>query len=306
MKSRVILATLIVTLYACSSEHVDPNPTYLLEVDGQMYEATTLWSGGNESCGTLYLDIDYFLQDMHYEMRFEISKKGHLFRAYSIVRHIPLKQRVIPRYYTPNYNAPSTFELSGFSFDELTGHVEFKYNGTVFFEDDNSQTLGFAGYVNTELNMDHPCTFGRSGLEYESEEIDLFSLTLSRDKWSTGHQGHYFFSYNGYRIYLYTSGDFWNYPLGEEMEFQPNDYTIDGVGVEFGELVGPMMADQISTVSDFEWKDYETSGTIVLENKYIENGDRMISGKMYLTIRDQGKQLYYLDGVSFRTGSYEN
>jgi hypothetical protein len=53
------------------------------------------------------------------------------------------------------------------------------------------------------------------------------------------------------------------------------------------------------------WKEYETSGTIVLENKYIENGDPMISGKMYLTIMDKGKQLYYLDGVSFRTGSWE-
>jgi hypothetical protein len=107
---------------------------------------------------------------------------------------------------------------------------------------------------------------------------------------------------DGYRIDLWTIGDLWNYPLGEEMEFVPNDYSKDWV--EFREVDG-LFAAQVVPVTQVPWKEYETSGTIVLENKYIENGDPMISGKMYLTIMDKGKQLYYLDGVSFRTGSWE-
>jgi hypothetical protein len=300
-----VLMAIVVLPTGCRQENVEPETSlYLpLEVDGQKYEVLDIEAGGNENCESLYVGIHYFIKDsdISYPMKFVISTKGHLQSA-QVHRWPHGVQRKV--FLTPRFHPTATFNISDFSFDVVTGMVKFRYAGTVFWRYDNEQSLTVSGNVEVELALDIPCGLGVRGLEYESDEIGLFSLGLAHSRYSTGRQTHQFFTPDGYRIDLWTIGDLWNYPLGEEMEFVPNDYTKDWV--EFYQMIGPLIANEHISVGDVQWKEYETSGTIVLENKYIENGDRMISGKMYLTIRDEGKQLYYLDGVSFRTGSHEN
>jgi hypothetical protein len=98
-----------------------------------------------------------------------------------------------------------------------------------FYTSDNTETREIQGSVYIESSRSIECGHGVTGLYYTSDELNLFSETLSRIKYSTGRQTHSFFTPDGYRIYLWTIGDLWNYPLGEEMEFLPNDYTKDWV-----------------------------------------------------------------------------
>jgi hypothetical protein len=235
MMSRFLFVTLLFSLFACGGEEVTPvvDPTYVFELNGQMYEADGIVTGGNENCGTLYITTDYYLDGAEvdaYNVDFEISKEGHLLRA-DVVHPPSGGLGTHLRYLTQSFNPISTFGISDFSLDELTGHVEFKYKGTLFYERDNNRTLDILGYVNTELNMDVPCCCGNPGLDYESDEINLFSLTHNRDKWSTGRQTHFFFSNNGFRIdhslateSIPGAGEYWSGKLAWEVEFKLSQY----------------------------------------------------------------------------------
>jgi hypothetical protein len=310
----LVLLAFAICVVGCKEPEVAPPPLveHHTTIDGKLYGGYVISEVGNENCENVFVTThnlateniagagEYWSGKLAWEVEFKLSQYGHPISVRYLEKNPNYGHGLV--FLPPNFNPMSTFRISDFHYDSTTGEISFSYEGTVFYDRDNTVTREIQGSVYIESSRSIECEYGVTGLYYTSDELNLFSETLSRTKYSTGRQTHRFITPDGYRIYLWTLGDLWNYPLGEEMEFVPNDYTKDWV--EFAE-VDRLFAAQVPSVDQVPWKEYETSGTIVLENKYIENGDPMISGKMYLTIRDEGKQLYYLDGVSFRTGSWE-
>jgi hypothetical protein len=293
----------LVLLVGCEKSEVDtPTVELYVNMDGKVYEAYVGSEFGNESCENLLVSTqNYDIEGEGYRfgIDFELSLQGDLLRI--------MYDEVGPNYpnglffLAPNFNPLSTFSISDFHYDPATGEIGFNYDGTVYYDRDNNVERHIHGRVHIESSQSIPCSFGVSGLSYKSPDINLFSLTLYRTESGFDlSQEHHFYSNNGYRVYLYFQGDPWHYPLGE-ITFSD---ASSPDRVEFAEVASFFVV-QVAFATDVEWKEYETSGSIVLEDKYIENGDPLISGKMYLTIKDEGRQLYYLDGVSFRVGSFE-
>lgn len=79
---------------------------------------------------------------------------------------------------------------------------------------------------------------------------------------------------------------------------QPLDRVI------FKELIGPLKADQIKKTTQTDWKNYKTTGKIIIQEKYKEKGMNMIKGSIDLIAKENGEIKYNLSGIEFRTGSF--
>jgi len=64
-------------------------------------------------------------------------------------------------------------------------------------------------------------------------------------------------------------------------------------------IAGQQQSDQI-------WKNYETSGTLNIQEKYIEKNQKIVKGTLDLTAKENGVIKYNLRGIEFKTGSFEN
>lgn len=270
-----------------------------INIDGTDYTSNEMVYG-NENCQKVYVKANYFKEDEEsFSIEFAISKDGNLLGVKYEER--PISGSGIRKLFlTPNFNPLSTFNISNFIYNPTTGEVSFNFNGTVFYENDNEIVRNIYGKykVHTLRNVD--CTVPDTGIYYDGEDIKLFSYTHDISRYNNQAQEHRFFSNNGFAIYLHTAKDLSLYP-SHEIIFNEND-PIDRV--DFKEVIGPIIADQLWNVDDLEWKNYETSGKIIIENTYIEKGQNMISGKLNLLVKDHGQVVYTLNDIEFKTLSF--
>jgi len=275
-----------------------------INIDGVEYKSTNAQIGGNENCDKLFINASYIDKNkIDFTIKFDISKDGKLLKVWYEEYVLPLTSIHLKSIFlTPNFRPLSTFNISNFSYNGATGYVEFNFNGKVFFEQNNNVERNISGTLKIKSLKTVNCTISKTGLMFESPQLSLFSFYNSRIQFLNLTQQHRFFSNNGYRIYINTSGDLWNYPLGE-ITFTENDIINN---VEFKKAIGPIFADQIQNVNQQQWKDYQTSGKIVLLNKTIENNEKVISGKLFLTVKDNNQINYELNGIDFKTGSFVN
>ena len=274
-----------------------------ITIDGSEYESINESIEGNENCDRIFIQASYYDKNkIDFTIKFEISKEGNLLKVWYEEYILPLNTSQVKKIFlTPNFNPISTFSISNFIYNPTTGEVKFNFEGTVFYENDTAVTKKISGEIKVESLESVACSVAKTGLSYNSEELSLFSFYNDKIQYENQNQLHRFFSNNGYSVYLHLTKDLWDYPLGE-IEFTEDD-LVDRV--DFFKAIGSIKADQIQSINNQQWKTYKTSGKIIIENKYTEGAEKVIKGKFILTIKDEGKLVYVLNGVEFKTGSFK-
>ena len=255
---------------------------------------------GNENCNTIFLELSANAtgQLQGYRLRFEIAKNGALQR----VSYREFNNSGSSLFLTPNFNPVSSFTLTNFIYNAALGYLEFDFNGTLFLEGNSTVNKTLSGHVKVKNFTSAPCQIGLKGLTYDSNELRLHSFAYIVTTFNlNSNQIHKFYSNNGYKMYINLSSDLWNFS-SNEIHFGDNDSNDN---VDFYAYIGPLLADQLQQVNPSDWKKYTTSGTLFIDNKYIENGDKMISGRINLTVKENGSIIYMLNGVAFRIKSMD-
>lgn len=274
-----------------------------ITIDGEDYQLINE-SFGSDLCDILHYNSYYYDKDkIRFRIDFEISKEGDLLKVWYDELKLPLEKGGgnVDIYLAPNYNPTSTFNISNFIYNENTGEVKFDFEGTVFYEMDNDKKRSLSGDFEMKVKPFVDCRYSKTGLNYQSDQLRLKSFLNSFSKSANQNQTHRFYSNNGFKIYIQTSGDLWLYPIGE-LFFTEDDHLDK---VEFKQLIAPNQANQIRWINEADWENYETSGSINILNKYIEEGKKVIHGTINLLAKKDGELIYDLHGVEFKTGSFE-
>ena len=271
--------------FSCNNDDVGPviDNQMNIDVDGEAYASINEKIGGNENCNQLYVSTSYYDENkIYFTVDFSFSKEGQLMRVMYGEYTLPMTTSQIKKIFvTPNFNPLSTFDISEFYYNANTGEVKFNFAGTVYYESDNKVVRNISGEIKIKSLRTTECIVSNTGLSYSSNDLNLFSISNNRTKYSDETQTHRFFSNNGYVVYMHLSGDLWNYPVGE-IEFNEEDLQDK---VVFTKAVGAIAADQLQNINSQIWKIYATSGKIIVENKYVEYNQKVISGKLLLTIK---------------------
>lgn len=271
-----------------------------INVDGIEYTSINEEVYGSENCQKLYVNANYYKKNViNLSVYFTLSKDGNLLGVRYEERPIS-GSGIIKIFLTPNFNPLSSFNISNFHYNPTTGEVSFNFNGTVFYENDNDVAKSISGKYKIHTLKNIECTVPDTGIYYDGEDIKLASYTHDITRYNNQAQEHRFFSNNGFAIYLHLTKDLSLYPSGEII-FNEND-TIDSVA--FKQIIGPIIANQMQNCKDHEWKEYETSGNIQIENTYIEKGEKMVSGTLNILVKDHEHVVYALNGIEFKTLSF--
>lgn len=307
MKARVLPVfcfLLIVISASCSSSSEEYAYTEesraRVNINGITSTIVSNGISGNENCNTIFLELSANATEQlqGYRLRFEIAKNGALYR----VSYREFNNSGSLLFLTPNFNPVSSFTLTNFTNNVSQGFLEFDFSGTVFLEGNSTVNKTLSGHVKVKNFTSIPCQIGLKGLSYNSNELRLDSFAYSITTFNfNSNQIHRFYSNNGYKLYINLSSDLWNFS-SNEIVFGDND-SIDNV--DFYTYIGPMLADQLQQVNPSDWKKYTTSGTLFIDSKYIENDDKIISGRINLTVKENGSILYMLNGVAFRIKSMD-
>lgn len=255
---------------------------------------------GNSNCNSIHLELSGNETNTFkgYRLNIHISKSGDLERVKYYEFNNP--QGSIILFLTPNFNPLSKFKIENFKYDETTGRLEFDFGGTVFQDENINNNRKVSGKVKVINFKTIECSIGTASLTHSSNDLDLhaFTTVLTKFNFNTN-QIHRFYLNNGYKIYMKFSSDLWDY-VGTEKFFNSNSGNDN---VEFYKYIGPLLADQMQEIRNSDWKFFQTSGKIIIDNKYIENGDKIISGRINLVVQENGVIIYTLIGIKFKTKS---
>jgi hypothetical protein len=305
-KHKFLLLLAFISLLSCESDDSINVPEVKnvmdITVDGVSYRGINESVGGNENCDVLFISSWFsILNKLDGKISIDISKDGKLIGiVYNEFNFAPSAVQFQQTYWPPNGNPTATFEVSDFSYNPETGALQLSFAGTLFLESNNDTTRTIAGTIKIESFQTIECGASLTGLNYESDNFDLFSNTGFFRKFSDQTQWHRYVSNNGYRVEMLLSDDLWNYDLGE-IPFDEED-ALDRVNLK--RLTGLVVANPSSTIPE-ELKTFETSGIIVIENKYMDRNIKMISGKIFMTAKDNGQLVHTLNGITFTARSFE-
>ncbi|MCH7413541.1 hypothetical protein MM213_08605 [Belliella sp. R4-6] len=295
-----------VTFLACTDkDELEPviENQAVLKIDGDDFNVVNNNVVANENCEHLFVNVSYRDENkIRFNLKFDFTHDGDLRKVWYDELILPLgSNRNIDIFLTPNFDPTSTFEISNFSYNKETGSLYFNFSGTIFFERDNTIQKNVSGELNVKSVLDTDCGVAETGVFYSSDILNLYTISSgaskSHDDQSQRHQ--YFLSY-GYSITFSLSGDLWDFPI-DEIVFG-EDQELDRI--DFRKAIGTKVANQSGPPYQ-EWKDFETSGKIIIENRYTEIGEKRISGKLNLLVKDKGEVIYKLDGIAFKTYSFE-
>lgn len=303
-----LILFLLVALSSCSKDEivqeVNVENQLNININGVQYKSINDKIGGNENCDKLFISASYFDENkIDFTVRFQISKSGQLLKVWYEEYVLPnpaMLQKSI--FLTPNFRPLSTFAISNFVYNEATGETNFDFTGKVFLENNSKVERTISGAIKIKSLRTTTCSAVNTGIRFNSEDLNLYSFSEVRTLFPNQTQQHKFFSNNGYRLYINTKTDLWNYPLGN-LVFDEND-NIDNV--EFAKAIGPIFADQIQNFDLQKWQQYQTSGQIIILNKTIENNQKVITGKINLIVKENNQIIFLLKGINFKTGSFLN
>ncbi|WP_291724944.1 hypothetical protein [Bernardetia sp.] len=302
--SLLMLSFLFFTSCSKEEEKTTFKNKFEININGANYKSINEDIYGNENCDNIYVGASYANENGEtlFHIRFQISKTGHLIEArYEEYATLSKNSNYINIFLTPNFNPLATFNISNFHYEPITEEVEFDFDGTVYYADDNSISRNISGSMQATSLKNIDCSVPNTGLEYFSSELNLFSFNNSASEYDNGLQLHRFFSNNGFRVYLSLSKDLW-LQNSDEITFDENT-SLDRV--DFFETIGDLKADHFKHINEQDWKTYKTSGKIIIEEKYVEKGRNMVRGKLNILVKDNGKIIYNLNGIEFRTSSFE-
>lgn len=298
---KLLVPVLFLIFIGCSSDDSQDAlvNSLKIKIDGTSYDVSNENVGGNENCEMIFINTQYFDENnILFGLNIDISKEGKLVKVEYRENNNLATSPIINYFRTPYFNPLSTFSVDDFYYNSSTGEVKFKFAGTLFLENISGESRLLEGEVNLAILQSLPCKAPILGLNFESEAVSLFSTNPTAYRNSTGVQKHEFLCNNGYFITILLSGDLWDYNFGE-FSFSENDILNK---VEFKEALAPLMVGEFNAGSQ-QWKTYQTSGKIIVQNKYVEHNQKVVSGKLNLEIRDNGQLIYTLNGMEFKTYS---
>lgn len=298
---KFLVPVLFLLFLGCSSDDSQNTTVDILKinVDGTSYNVSNENVVANENCEMIFINTQYYdKNNILFGLNIDISKEGKLVKVEYRENSDFATSSTVNYFRTPYYNPLSTFSVDNFYYSSSTGELKFKFAGTLFLENISGESRLLEGEINLKTLQSLPCQAPILGLNFESETISLFSNNPTAYTNSTGVQKHEFFCNNGYFITILLSGDLWDYNFGE-YNFSENDILNK---VEFKEALAPLMFGELNAGSQ-QWKTYQTSGKIIVENKYTEHNQKVVSGKLNLEIRENGQLIHTLNGIEFRTYS---
>lgn len=276
-----------------------------VEVNGENYESINENVGGNENCGSLYVSTAYYEEDkIQFSLNIDISKNGQLLEVsydeYDLANDP--SPRIRKKFLTPNYNPLRTFSISNFSYNQETGSLEFSFEGSVFWEEDNNIQRNLSGDIKIKSFKTIDCSIAKYRISHFSNNIDLFSYSSLRTKYTDGRQRHRFYSNNGFILDVKINGDLWNMPLGA-IDINENSSQNS---ITLLKQSGDIVANQTPSLDQYEWKNYSTNGQIIIEEKTTENGHKLIIGRIVIDALQNNETIYSFENIEFKTGSFED
>ncbi len=301
---------LFIILFSCekddNSAPIEIINSLDVSVNGTSYKLINENIGGNENCDALYISTFYYEKDkIQFRLKFDIKKNGELkqvwYDEYDRSPNAPSPQ-LLKIFLTPNFNPLSTFSIENFEYNPLNNNIKFDFSGTVFLENQNHISRELSGSIGIKSFNSVNCSVVNTGIEYFSENINLNSYHNYRTKYNNQTQLHRYFSNNGYRLEINIEQDFWNFPVGTAFEFEETSVQNK---VSFYKYIGNLTANQNPTLNLNEWKNYDTRGNFIIEEKIYENGHKKIVGKINMEVLENNETNYTISGLKFSTGSFE-
>jgi len=273
---------------SCSKE--DLNQELIIErlitvnVDGVNYTLVNDNVGGNENCDRLLVSANFFNEEsIYFRLNIHISTSGDLLHVWYDERDFTSNTpNLIKIFLTPNFNPLRSFSIANFEYDDVTGYLAFDFSGSLFRENLNSEERELTGSVEINQHQTIECGVSIKSIKYYSSNLNLFGFFHSGTQFSDSSQLHRFFTNNGFIFEFNLEQDFWEIPLGE-IPF--NKYSVINK-INLSEQQGGIVASQSPLISQHDWKQYSTSGTIILEDKIIENNEKFIIGFILFVYRE--------------------
>lgn len=310
MKYKFLIGLLIFSLFLSCEK--DDNPIVYTEIansldvsiDGTLYQVINENIGGNENCSKLFISTYYYEKDkIQFRLKFEIKKNGELCSVwYDEYDKTLVSPQQLKIFLTPNFNPLSTFSIENFEYNPLDNNVKFDFSGTVFLENQNNITRELSGSIDIKSFHSVNCSVMNSEIDYFSEELKLNSYHSYRTKYANQTQLHRYFINNGHRIDINIEQDFWDFPIGTNFDFEETSVQNN---VTFYKYIGDLIANQNPTLNPNEWKNYDTRGNFIIEDKIYENGYKKIIGKINMEVLDTDNIIYTISNLKFSTGSFE-
>ncbi|MCH8535609.1 MAG: hypothetical protein LAT51_11115 [Flavobacteriaceae bacterium] len=304
-----IIFTLTLVFFSCSSDdditglHEAENAMSII-IDNQEYISKNEMVTSNENCERLYVNTYFYKEDeIYFRFRMHLSTSGELLYVWYDERDLSAGDlELIKIFMAPNFNPTKTFNISNFEYDKATGDLAFDFSGTVFWENDNSEYRDLEGNINIASSENVNCDIAIKQLTYYSNELNLYSDFWSVTQHFNNSQTHRFITNNGFILQLHVASDLWDLSIGE-YEFNEDSETNF---VSLKEQHGDIIATQTPIENQHEWLNYLTSGKIILDEKFVENDEKIIAGRVYMDVSLNDEIVYSINGLKFSVGSTNN
>lgn len=272
-----------------------------VSVDEVSYTLINENIGGNENCDRLLVSSYFYDENsIYFRLNIRVSTSGDLLHVWYDERdYTSNTPNLIKVFLTPNFNPLRSFSIANFEYDDFSGYLAFDFSGTLFQENFNSVERELVGSVEINQHKTINCEISNRNIRYYSSDLNLFGFFHSGTQFSDNSQLHRFFTNNGFIVELNLAQDLWQTPLGE-LPFNESSVTNN---IHLFEQQGEIIASQTRITSQHEWKQYSTSGTIIIEDKMVENNERVIVGRVNMTASDNGEVIYEIQDLEYRTAS---
>lgn len=308
--TKLLLSILVLTIVSCSKDEViaekqiEVKNLMTINVDGVKYRSINENFAGNENCGNLHVSTAYYEKNnIDFRLTISLSENGQLNYVRYGENKLPIQGvTVMKQFFTPNFNPLRTFNISEFSYNSATRDLSFRFDGTVFFEGDNSKVRNLSGKIDIKSFRTIECGIVKTGISFISPNFTIYDTNSNRTRFANNTQRHRYFLNNGHIIDINVEQDFWDLQLGEILFTQSSTQNKVSIIKQLDNII----ANQTASMNDHQWLNYGTEGKIIIEKKEIINGTKKISGTINLNMFDNGQLVRSLNGIKFSTGSFND
>lgn len=273
----------------------------VVSINGIATEPINGLVSGNSNCDNIFLTIYNQAEGFHKTvLEIDLRRDGTLAKIsyYEQVRNETTQRFERTYYYPPFYDLLSTITISNFSFDEITKNVYFEFEGTLYNERDDSQSIEIDGLIDMKNLYDAPCSIEvLTSLDYNSDEFSFNSIFWSRGSSSNSPLTHSFRSNNGFQARFVTDPNIGDLSVGTYLLPENSNTNY----FELSEYNGPLHATQTpNRFDDTDWINYATRGSFTITDKIIvDTFNTKIIGYFDIEVLDQNQVIYTIDKMDF-------
>jgi hypothetical protein len=302
---KILSLIILIGLISCETnddqENIEITKTATITIDGLRKEVFNENVFGNSNCNSLYFTI--YNQEEGFEqteIEIDLRRDGTLKQIsyYRQIRNETTQAFERTYYYPPFHDKLSAITITNFRFDENTKDIYLEYEGTLYKERDNSQSIAIEGTIDIKSFYDAPCGIEvLTSLDYNSENFNFNSIFESRGSSDTVFQDHFFRSNNGFEARLTLDENIGDLAIGTYPLTETNITKF----FELSEYIGPPRAGQTSqSFNENEWIKYKTRGNFTITDKIeIDHFNTQIIGYFDIEVLNQNQVIYTIDRMEF-------